>query len=788
MKTSFWRRWCNSHRSGKPTGRVSRAGPRRQPLCLEALEDRVTPSLTPQMVLDINPGTASSGPYEMVAIGSTTYFAAEDGIHGLELWKNAGTAAGTVLVKDIYPGLSGSGIEELTNVNGTLFFTAVDATHGRELWKSDGTEAGTILVKDIRPGSSSAYPGLFTNVNGTLFFSARDGRNGYELWKSDGTAAGTVLVKDINPGGASSYATNLTNVNGTLFFTADDGTHGWGLWKSDGSAAGTVLVKDIPYFYSDTFNLTNVNGTLFFSALVDGTNGWALWKSDGSAAGTVLVKDFYPLSPNSWSPLLGNLTNVNGTLFFSADDGTHGWELWKSDGTAAGTTLVKDIYPGSSWYYDYYTGWEFRGNSSNPSNLTNVDGTLFFMAYDGTDWGMWKSDGTIAGTVLATDIGGDLLTNVNGTLFFAASDGAHGVELWKSDGTAAGTTLVKDINPGSSAYPGLLTNVNGTLFFWADDGVHGQELWVLVDDSQTQVTSLDVSGFPATIKAGAVGSFAVTAKNADGTTNTSYRGTVHFTSGDPQAVLPSDYTFTEADQGVHTFSATLRTAGSQSITTRDTVAPAGAGTQADITVNPAAASTMIVADFPSPITAGVAGSFTITLKDRYGNIAGGYTGTVHFTSSDAKAVLPGNYTFTAADAGIHTFSATLKTAGYQSLTVTDTANGALTGTQGSILVNPAAASRLLLSAPASVIADARFSLTVTLVDTYGNVVTVYRGTIAFRTSDSTAKLPRNYTFKATDQGVHTFTGLVLTKKGKQTITVTDTLDSSLAASVSIDVL
>ena len=108
MKTSFWRRWCNSLRSARPTGPVSRARPRRRPLGLEALEDRVTPSLTPQMVLDINTNTLSSNPSGMVAIGSTAYFTADDGVHGLELWKSDGTAAGTVLVKDINPGSASS--------------------------------------------------------------------------------------------------------------------------------------------------------------------------------------------------------------------------------------------------------------------------------------------------------------------------------------------------------------------------------------------------------------------------------------------------------------------------------------------------------------------------------------------------------------------------------------------------------------------------------------------------------------------------------------------------------
>jgi hypothetical protein len=127
---------------------------------------------------------------------------------------------------------------------------------------------------------------------------------------------------------------------------------------------------------------------------------------------------------------------------------------------------------------------------------------------------------------------------------------------------------------------------------------------------------------------------------------------------------------------------------------------------------------LTVAGFPSPTTAGVAGSFTVTLRDSYGNIASGYTGTVHFTSSDHKASLPANYSFTAADAGVHTFSATLKTAGTQSITVTDTTRSTLTGRDAGITVNPAAASKFIIIAPSSVTAGTLFSLTVKVEDAY----------------------------------------------------------------------
>ncbi len=214
-----------------------------------------------------------------------------------------------------------------------------------------------------------------------------------------------------------------------------------------------------------------MNGTLFFAAN-DGISGNELWKSDGTT--TTRVMDIYPGSTFGYDGTVGNssnpvlLTNVNGTLFFRATDGISGYELWKSDGTT--TTRVADIYSGSGM--------------SNPGFLTNVNGTLFFRATDGiSGYELWKSDGTT--TMRVADIRSgtgssypQLLTNVNGTLFFRANDGSSGVEVWKSDGTTAGTTRVADINSGSGhSNPGSLTNVNGTLFFSASDGTNGFELW-----------------------------------------------------------------------------------------------------------------------------------------------------------------------------------------------------------------------------------------------------------------------------------------------------------------------
>jgi hypothetical protein len=203
-------------------------------------------------------------------------------------------------------------------------------------------------------------------------------------------------------------------------------------------------------------------------------------------------------------------------------------------------------------------------------------------------------------------------------------------------------------------------------------------------------------------------------------------------------------------------------------------------------INPA--GSLSVSGFPSTTTAGVSQTLTVAALNTNGTVNTNYTGTVHFTSSDPHAVLPADYTFTAADQGVHTFSATLKTAGSQSITATDTATGSITGSESSITIKPAAASQFLLVAPSSVKSGKAFGLTLTVEDAYGNVVTGYVGTVHFTSSDGTATLPMDYTFTAADAGVHTFTNAaVLRKKGKQTITVTDTQNSALTTTDSINV-
>jgi ELWxxDGT repeat protein len=695
----------------------------------------------------------------LVNVGGTLYFADNNGSQGNVLWKNDGSAAGSLPVQNLNSHTLAWAPQNLTNVSGELFFTASDRVDGVELWKSDGTDAGTRMVADINPGTADSQPSFLTNVNGELFFSADDGTDGPQLWKSNGTTAGTVMVSRLADPAANVFPYDLTAVGGKVFFVADDGVHGPQLWQSDGTTGGTFMVKAVNANNgTGPTNLTALGSELFFAA-DDGTHGRQLWRSDGTAAGTQQVQAINAGGNDSEPEYL---TNVNGTLLFGAYNGvTDG--LWKSDGTAVGTTLLAALTPG--------------GTPLNPAGLTAVNGAVFFAAGDPTaGYDLWKSDGTVAGTspVLRLNPAGLArspygLVNVNGTLFFAGSDNAPtGTELWKSDGTAAGTVLVEDINPGAgSSFPANLTNVHGTAFFWANDGMHGLQLWKW---NTNPVSQFSLTG-PGTSTAGNYFPVTVTALDRYGDTGPVYGRTVHFTSSDAAATLPADYTFTAADGGVHTFlMLSLDTAGNQNVIVTDS-SRGGVTGGAAVLVTPASLRHLVVTG-PATVTAGSTFVVTVTAVDVFGNTVPSYRGKVWFQSPDGGATLPASYTFTASDAGVHTFSGvTLVRAGAEAVTAVDTATGWVRGTV-SVTVLPSPATHFTVNAPPTATAGSPISVTVTALDQFGNVATDYAGAVALASSDSAAVLPRRYTFTGADRGVHTFTVTHKTA-AVQTITARD---------------
>ena len=421
--------------------------------------------------------SSGDNPDDLIAAGTRLFFEYETVNEGVELWSYDGTVA--ALVRDIRPGEESGWLGDAVAIGNLLYFES-DGPEGEELWRSDGTLAGTYLVKDIRPGSRDSEPQDLINFGGNLFFTAFTPEVGREIYISDGTEQGTGLIKDLTTDSLSALYEyfEAESLADTLFFVAYDPTNGAEIWKSDGSAAGTMLVKDIwsgpspSQFDSDIPKwLTPVGQTLFFSAY-NPLLGNELWKTDGTEAGTVIVKDLFPGEYESSSPT--ELVAVGNRLFFEANSGDgSGRELYVSDGTSAGTTLVTDIYPGPA-----------GAGIVNPVAFGNK---LIFQANDGSSGAeLWVSDGTSNGTTLIDLVAGgnssnpDEFTQVGNTILFAADSAGNSSdrELWRTDGTISGTSKLKDINPGvGGSYPQRLTPVGNNVFFTADDG-SGESLWI----------------------------------------------------------------------------------------------------------------------------------------------------------------------------------------------------------------------------------------------------------------------------------------------------------------------
>jgi ELWxxDGT repeat protein len=265
-----------------------------------------------------------------------------------------------------------------------------------------------------------------------------------------------------------------------------------------------VLVKDInlgstyPNKSSNPNYFTEFNNKLYFSA-DNGINDKELWVSDGTTAGTRLLKDINPNQDDVQNNLIGDsfprdFIEFNNKLYFSANDGVNGRELWVTDGTTNGTQLVKDINPVS--FEGYKDNIFPNPNSSEPNYLTEFNNKLYFSAQDGVHGrALWVTDGTSAGTQLVKNLNNTRnLTVFNNKLYFNATDDVNGNELWVTDGTTAGTQLVADINPGrEGSYPSSLTVLGNELFFIADNGETGNELFKLTFDGSTTITGTNRS-------------------------------------------------------------------------------------------------------------------------------------------------------------------------------------------------------------------------------------------------------------------------------------------------------
>lgn len=434
-----------------------------------------------RLTADVNEVPAKdegSSPGLTTVAGGIEYFAADDGLHGRELWRTDGTRGGTRLVKDVLPGQPGSSPSSLLAYGGALLFIAQREPYSCALWRSDGTDAGTTRLSPFfgcgfffGDGAPTVLPPVV--AAGQVYFASSD-----ELWRSDGTPTGTARVKRID--GAFVRIDGLSAAGGRLFFYLDDGVHGYEPWTSDGTPDGTHLLADLSPGAGSTTVVTSpgpafvdFRGRAFFIASPNGTNA-GVWSSDGTESRTQPELDFFGQpEPSLWPDRPPRLVLADRGLFALVQVPTSTFppssaiELWYASESAF--SRVHDFAYGA-----------FR------DQLAVAGDALYFPHLDEMGLRLWRSDGTPDGTHPFAEFepgsfgrNPQRLRGIDGDLYFAATDAEHGEEAWSTDGTEAGTRLNADIHPGPiGSTPVWLSRDRageGDLLVSADDGVHGVE-------------------------------------------------------------------------------------------------------------------------------------------------------------------------------------------------------------------------------------------------------------------------------------------------------------------------
>jgi ELWxxDGT repeat protein len=443
-------------------------------------------------IIDLTPGPAS-GAASLTSIDGYAYFAGSTTGNDFELWRSDGTPAGTVLVKDINPGAT-TGIDpQLADILqvGTRMVFAADDGSGVKLWGSDGTAAGTLSLTSVVSFPTDAFQNpIATSSTRYQYIRAFTSGPSSTTIITDGTQAGTGIIPPAM-NGDSTYLIQATGDGTTEYISIGStdqatGVSSYEVYKFTPPSQYTSV-----YSHNDTIGMdafVYVNGKVLFDGF-DTATGRELRVIDEN--GNRLVQDFTPQSSTAHSRPAW-FTDWNGKAVFVANDGSHGDELWISDGTASGTRLLADILPG--------------GSSSDSRLVTVWNGALYFFAHDGTTYRLMR--------LTSPDATPEILANVSppprindtagsepvrclapnavplgNKLLFTARTVEAGTELWSTDGTAAGTAMVMDINAAldvsnnpmgsqpcgltlfqNRAYFSATGSADGTSGLWSSDG------------------------------------------------------------------------------------------------------------------------------------------------------------------------------------------------------------------------------------------------------------------------------------------------------------------------------
>ncbi len=475
-----------------------------------------------RLVSDLQPGGASgfAGLSMLVPDGrGGCWFSANDGVSGQELWFTDGTRGGSRQVVDLASGPVGSAALPVGMLGSELVFSVhvqgVVSPAMLGLWITDGTAANTRRISAV-----TAPFGRMVESGGKLYFAGFEPLTGTEPWVTDGTPAGTFLLVDAEPGRDTSYPDDFTAVGGQVWLVARTSGFGRELWTTDGTQAGTFMAADLVVgedgvtggvhragtalvfasldptdFSMDILSFDTVSRTatrlvdlpsaglqalpLQFAVVVgaevwfpngDATHGRELWRTDGSVAGTRLLVDLAVTSPGSNPQPM--LVDSGLRAWFLADDGVHGREPWITDGTPAGTRLWADLVPGPA--------------GSDPATL--VDGDRIY----------W----VIPGELFSTDLlGGDRQTlsragpfgrelgRVGDRLFFSKPG-----EVWALDLASRATTRVASFSdPEFVVQPWGFVTTETDLYFLAADAASGRSgLWITDGTSSGTLLALPV--------------------------------------------------------------------------------------------------------------------------------------------------------------------------------------------------------------------------------------------------------------------------------------------------------